>query len=273
MARMSKLARFSSAIRKLSPEQISLRDYSVMDMLEVESDGVMRTWYAPLEMVHTEAPLVLVGLTPGPVQASAALATANKLLGAGAPEEEILAQVKRDASFKGPLRDGLVQMLDLVGVHSWLGITSCSMLFGGQAEHLLHSTSILKYPTYYRLEPYSGIPVVHRIPLLKRQAEEGFLRDVAGMPNARFIAVGKQPALTLEAFCRSGQLDRGKVLGQLPVPVGSNYERTAYFLGHKTKAELSSRTSSEKVDEQKVALMLNVAEQPRLPTLRAIVSV
>lgn len=113
--------------------------------LLLTSEGNLHTFYAPFDHINTGARIVLCGITPGLQQASRALDEACKQLRQGASIEQAREAAKATASFAGPMRNNLVNMLDHVGVHTLLGIDSCARLFDTH-RHLVHYTSALRYP-------------------------------------------------------------------------------------------------------------------------------
>lgn len=107
--------------------------------------------------MKSAARVVVVGITPGKLQAHNALAEAARQLRAGASVDEMLAKARRAAAFSGPMRTNLVAMLDCVGLHRWLRLPSCSDLFGS-ASQLLQCASVLPYPVFASGKHYNGSP-------------------------------------------------------------------------------------------------------------------
>lgn len=64
------------------------------------------------------------------------------------------------------MRPNLINLLDFVGLHKWLGIESCAMLFG-TASHLVQTTSVLRNAVFLDGGNYSGAPSMLRQPLLR----------------------------------------------------------------------------------------------------------
>ncbi|WP_293766921.1 hypothetical protein [uncultured Aquitalea sp.] len=104
---------YASAIRAAaSPGDPSLR---------MAAEGQIEIFYAPFEAVNSQAKLVLVGITPGRVQAANALAEARRQLAAGATSGEAMRKAKEVGAFSGPMRANLTAMLDHIGLDRWLG--------------------------------------------------------------------------------------------------------------------------------------------------------
>ncbi len=89
-------------------------------------------------------------------------------------DDDILHQVKNNSSFEGPMRKNFVQMLDELGLHKHLGLSSTIELFN-EVSHLVHSTSVLTYPVFYRGKNYSGsTPDILKTELLKKYVVDCF---------------------------------------------------------------------------------------------------
>lgn len=80
--------------------------------LRMAGDGRFDVFYAPFDHVNPDARVVLVGITPGRVQALEAIGTARRCLLAGMSESEACERAKSAASFAGPMRSNLVLLLD-----------------------------------------------------------------------------------------------------------------------------------------------------------------
>lgn len=136
--------------------------------LALYTDERLGMFYAPFDHVETGARVAIVGVTPGPTQAFAAIRSAQAALADGLAAEEILAGVKQDASFRG-MRQDLIAWFDDVGLADIVGLASCSTLFDTPAG-LLHTTSAVRDPTFRRTpagwQNWNGYgigPVDHRV--------------------------------------------------------------------------------------------------------------
>ena len=119
-------------------------------------DGNLSIVYAPFDYVNADAKVALVGVTPGWTQMHTSFVEARSGLEEGQSTIDILRRVKRVAAFSGTLRTNLVSMLDEIGLAEALGVNSTSVMFGEQAEHLLHATSAVRYPVFKAGKNYSG---------------------------------------------------------------------------------------------------------------------
>lgn len=226
--------------------------------LLIESEGELAIYYAPFDYIQTSAKVVLVGITPGLAQARTAVLEAARCLRGGASTDEALRQAKVAASFSGPMRRNLVDLLDGVGVHDWLGLNTAADLFASRTD-LVHYTSVLRYPVFHRGKNYSGSPAPQRSRLLLDHIEQWFHRELEALPDAIFIPLGSVPRQVLFAAAEKGLIDEGRVLDGLPHPSGANAERIAYFLGRKTAEDCSSKCDPSKLDLARSSVLDKVA--------------
>jgi len=222
--------------------------------LVLSTQGKMTTSYAPFEYVNRSAKLVLVGITPGIFQAQQALNALQSCLHAGMSDHDSLRRAKEAASFSGSMRKPLVKMLDSVGVHEAIGLSSCMELFDERAD-LVHYTSALRNPVFVDGRNYTGSPAILRTPYLRTMAEEWLAEEVAALPSALWIAVGKAPTAVLEDFAKRGLIASDRFLGAIPHPSGSNRERIGYFLGKTSKNGLSATTNAGMIDAARKSLI------------------
>ena len=223
-------------------------DLSPQDQrLQIEAAGRLATYYAPFEHVQRGAKIVIVGITPGPTQASGALRALRAGLQEGLSEADALGRAKGVASFSGPLRQNLVEMLDHVGLHGALGLASSADLFAAGGS-LAHFTSVLRYPVFLDGKPYAGNPPIWRTPALKAQADRWFAEELDSLPDAYWIPLGVEPADVLRRYVAAGRLRADRLLDDMIHPSPQSIERVMYFLGRKPREKLSSRTNADIVD-------------------------
>ena len=220
--------------------------------------GDLTVEYAPFDHIERGAELVIVGLTPGRTQATAALASLANDLRNGVPVERALATAKRTASFSGAMRGNLIAMLDAVSVPGLFGRASASEFFS-RGDGLVHFTSALRYPVYIGNQNYSGSPAPLGHPLLRGMIDSHLAEEAALLPNAIWIPLGGHAEDALLHLAGTGRLDRNKVLAGLPHPSGANSERIAYFLGRKARGQLSRKTNAGRIDEAKEQLVRQVS--------------
>jgi hypothetical protein len=215
-------------------------------------------YYAPFEWVNPEAKVVLVGITPGRVQAHNALAEAKRCLQSKMSIDEALRMAKLTGAFSGKMRPNLVDLLDTIGLNEWLRIQSCNELFTTQTS-LLQTSSVLQFPVFISGENYNGTPDPTKIPLLRRMLIEHFAKMTQILPDAVYVALGPVPAKAMAWLVENGHMSGKRVLSGLPHPSPANAERIAYFLGRKPKDKLSKKTDPAKLDAARLALQRTVS--------------
>ena len=221
-------------------------------------EGALSVYYAPFEWVNPKARVVLVGITPGKVQAANALAEARCAMTEGASVEEILRRAKQKGAFSGAMRPNLIALLDQIGLNRWLQVNSCEELFGSSG-HLLQTSSVLQFPVFVGGENYNGTPDLVKTPLLRTMLTEHFGAMAKALPDAVFVPLGPVPSKAIDWLVSRGQLPASRVLHGLPHPSGANAERIAYFVGRKSRADLSAKTSPDKLDAAKEQLVRAVS--------------
>lgn len=214
-------------------------------------------YYAPFDHVTTTARVVLVGITPGRVQAIAALDTARRALRAGRSHHDAMAIAKTTASFAGPMRRNLIDLLDHVGVAERLGLDSTVALWAGQ-ENLVHFTSALRYPVFEHGKNFAGSGI-GTSPLLAGEVDRWFAAECRLLPDALFIPLGPAALWACRRQVAADGLRPTQVLEGLPHPSGANAERIAYFLRRKPRHLLSAKTRPENLDAGRELALRSVA--------------
>lgn len=118
------------------------------------------------------------------------------------------------------LRENLIEMLDELGVGAHLGLGSAAELFG-EAGHLLHTTSALRYPVFKSGRHYVGQsprPTQHAF--LRTMLERLCARELAEVPKTLIVPLGKAVEESLEYLTRLGKLERERWLAGFPHPLG-----------------------------------------------------
>lgn len=231
--------------------------------LLMAQDGPVAVYYAPFEWVNPHARVVLVGITPGKTQAANALGEAKRAALERVTDAEVLRRAKSTGAFSGAMRPNLVSLLNAVGLHNWLGLTSCSDLFG-QSTGLLQTASVLQFPVFLNGENYNGTPAPTRHPLLREMVMQHFGQMCAELSEAVFVPLGPVPTKVLAWLATQGVIAPNRVLEGLPHPSGANAERIKYFLGEKKRSDLSNKTDPDKLDAAKAALIQAVASLPKM---------
>jgi hypothetical protein len=237
--------------------QVDLRAYRTgasKPSLLMSEAGNLTIEYAPFDHIERDAELVIVGLTPGRQQAANALETLGVELRKGTPTPLALERAKRTASFSGPMRSNLLNMLDAIGVPALFGRQHAAEFFS-DAKARVHFTSSLRYPVYVDGENYSGSPKPLSHPLLRGMIDTHLFEEAKALPKAIWVPLGQHAEAALLHLSSNGHLDRAKILAGLPHPSGANAERIAYFLGRKAKQDLSAKTNPDTLDRQKAVLV------------------
>ena len=205
-------------------------------LLDVE--GRLRAYWIPFEKLNPRARIAIVGLTPGWFQMREAFTAARDGLQAGMSEETVLGHVDRQASFAGTMRNNMVKMLDGIGLPVALRIDSSIHLFAHQ-DILIHSTSALRYPVFVDGRNYGGQnPPVVRSRLLTRYVREQLGPELAAVPHALILPLGKAVEECLRILIDDGALSEIRCLFGFPHPSGANGHRVSQY--NRNRATLES---------------------------------
>jgi hypothetical protein len=234
------------------------------DVIDVLSDaltlarvGPVSVQWIPSDHVPHDARLAVVGITPGREQADNILRAFKSALHAGAPLHVALRDAKLSGSFSGPMRGNIVRMLDHIGMNAVLAVPSCANLFD-PAHELVHFTSALRYPVFVDGQNYNGNPDLLRTPLLRQMIETFLASEVRALPHALWLPLGPKPTAALRHLVTIGVLSAEHVLEGMPHPSGANAERIKFFLGLKSKAELSHKTRPDLIELARQTLLAQV---------------
>ena len=228
---MNSLTIFEQAIRSLPDDRTLRRDELWTDDFLLQQENNLTVYYSPIgEYINTEAQVVIVGITPGFEQMRIAFEEATDALHHGASLEETARLVKYTASFAGTMRRNLVQMLDALELPALLGIETTASLFH-QHQELLHPTSLLKQPVFYRDKNYSGHqPKISRSPLLRHYAEEHFVAEINQLRKPTLlIPLGRVVEAQVRSLIHDGRIEQHQLLSGFPHPSGANGHRKKQF--------------------------------------------
>jgi hypothetical protein len=237
-------------------------DDRALECLLLEREGRLSIYYAPLDHITTGAKVVLVGITPGRTQMVNALRDARQQFRKcrDIQDADCLAAAKRAASFSGTMRPRLVEMLDYFGINKWLGVVTCHELFQKSGCHLLHATSVLRYPVFKDGADYNGGgPNILKSKLLWSYVSEYFVSEAKLLRNAVFIPLGDTVSEVVETLTKDGVIAEDRVLTGFPHPSGANNERINYLLEKKSRSALSSKTNALKLDKAREQIKAKVA--------------
>jgi hypothetical protein len=193
--------------------------------------------------VNRGARLVIVGITPGPNQIKAAYKTAQRLLRAGASDDIVLAEAKREGSFGSTtMRPKLVQMLDELSFQHLLGLRSCASLWE-ESFNLLHATSVVPHAAFRGSKPFAGsFSDVLESDALRRGFEEHFVPSFASLSRtALYVALGPTPLAALDWCAERRHLDADQIMGALAHPSTNGGSQVDVYLGKKVLEDLTER--------------------------------
>jgi hypothetical protein len=228
---MNSLTIFEQVIRSLLDDRTLRRDELWTDDFLLQQENILTVYYSPIgEYINTEAKVVIVGITPGFEQMRIAFEEATDALHHGASLEETARLVKYTAIFAGTMRRNLVQMLDALELPALLGIETTASLFH-QHQELLHPTSLLKQPVFYREKNYSGQqPKISRSPLLRHYAEEHFVAEINQLRKPTLlIPIGRVVEAQVRSLIHDGRIEQHQLLSGFPHPSGANGHRKKHF--------------------------------------------
>ncbi|MCK1339788.1 hypothetical protein IVB38_28250 [Bradyrhizobium sp. 38] len=252
---------FAPILRILSEPELRAEIVEPRHLLIDEGDvrgKKIHVAYAPFDYVNLGAKIVIVGLTPGRQQMENALIAAWHCLKNGQGEADAMREAKVFASFSGPMRTNLVALLDSIGLNQVLRVATTRSLWEADA-HLVHFTSVLRYPVFIDGKNYSGAPTPLGVPILQKQLMNWFASELALLPNALLVPLGPVADQAVNMVAQQTGFDRRRVLSGLPHPSGANAERIAFFLGRKRRENLSSKVDPEKLIASRMNLTGKVA--------------
>jgi hypothetical protein len=227
--------------------------------LLIEEKDHYSAYYSPFDFLNSQAKLVIVGISPGLTQADMANLCAKQELNNQTCLSQVAKLAKETASFGGTLRTNLIAMLDYAGINRYLKIPSCESLFGKDC-HLLHSTSVFRYPTLMNGKPISSAKGGLAEPFLKSMFEDYFVQECLEFNSqVLYFPLGTGVSELLGSLTDRGILDKQQVIDGFPHPSGTNAERVAYFLGRKDRSDLSTKTNPESIDSRKRMLLEKLA--------------
>lgn len=222
--------KYADVLRSTTPPVV--RDRRLL----IETDGRLDIYYAPFEYINPKAKIILVGITPGPTQMLNANNVARQVLMSGASSTEAIKKAKEEGAFSGePMRSNLIKQLDHWGFQSWLGINSSSELFAN-AQHLVQTTSLLRYPVFVNDDDYRGTPNMTKNPLLRKYLMNHFIKETLEMKDALFLGLGPQVQKVLDILVDEGLVKSDRLIRGLLHPSGNCTYRINYLVGDRKQS-------------------------------------
>ena len=230
---------FADAIKHLPVFEPLTKEILLTSQFLIQKEGALEMYYAPHnELINERAKVAIVGITPGWTQMEIAYREARQGIHENKPTEQILTDAKQAAGFAGSMRNYLVEMLDECGLAEGLQITSCKSLFNKRRD-LLHTTSVIKHPVFYKGKNYTGhTPKIVKSPLLSDYAFHVFRCELEQINGALIVPLGKSVSTVLMALIEQGHVDRNHCLFGLPHPSGVNGHRRRQFAEEKESLRL-----------------------------------
>ncbi|MFS3940890.1 hypothetical protein ACL9SS_05360 [Bacillus subtilis] len=242
------LKEFAEKLHSL-PSSLTKSDL-LISPFHLHQENELDIYYSPHnEYINRTATIVIAGITPGFSQMKTAYETAVESLRQGRTLEQMAVDTKIAAGFSGSMRHNLITMLDLCGLPQAFGIQSAAQLFG-DLRHMLHTTSVIKYPVFIQQKNYTGYkPAITRSPILSTYAFDHFpaeLNHVVG--PALLIPLGKAAETVCETLIRQHSLQNLICLNGFPHPSGANGHRLKQFSKNKEQLETQIRSFAALVD-------------------------
>jgi hypothetical protein len=190
----------------------------------VNKESNIEIYYAPFDYINSKAKIMIVGITPGLQQMLQSFEVIN--------EGKSTKEVKDLSSFKGSMRTTLVKYLDELKVNKKLRIKSCGSLFNKDSKHL-HTTSLVKYPVFYKGKNYSGANILKK-KILVDFIEKNFLKELKTLKKSIIIPLGNTVSSTIEYLNDKYDLKLTCFLKGFPHPSGANARKNIQFKEHKS---------------------------------------
>ncbi|MFD1707012.1 hypothetical protein ACFSCZ_09740 [Siminovitchia sediminis] len=226
-------------IRNLPEPQFIEKKDLLNEKFLIDKRGNIEMYYAPHnETVNRRAKIVLAGITPGWSQMNMAFREAKRSLLQGASAKDMCLQAKRAARFAGTMRNNVIEMLDDIGVHQVFGMKTSRLLFD-ECDHLLHTTSIIKYPVFINGKNYTGhVPKVKQSAMLTHYAYEVFPKELSSIQHDYLLVpLGKTVSEAVEDLTVRGSISTPHILFGFPHPSGANGHRIRQFQQEKEKLQ------------------------------------
>ncbi|MCD8508765.1 MAG: hypothetical protein LRY73_01930 [Bacillus sp. (in: Bacteria)] len=149
-------------------------------------------------------------------------------------EGHLLSNAKNHASFGGSvMRKNLIDMLDGIGLPTFLQIDSSEQLFHEKSD-LLHTTSVLRYPVFVDGENYSGsTPKMLGHDLFLKMIDELLVPELNSLKNAVIVPTGKAVSDVLKYLVDEGKVENETILFNFPHPSGANGHRKSIYAANK----------------------------------------
>lgn len=233
ISKPSYFQQYLPALQQLHNMNFTKEQLLQKDFLIRQENGLSMYYSPHNDYINPDAHIFIAGITPGWFQMKTAFKQCVSSLSHHHPLEQVLYETKKSASFSGTMRVNLIDMLDRCGVQKAIGIDSAAELFASQRD-MLHTTSVLKYPVFYKGKNYTGHqPPIERSALLSHYAFEVFTHELSEIKNpCLIIPLGKAVENVLRKLSREPSFSRHTYLFGFPHPSGANGHRKRIFEEH-----------------------------------------
>lgn len=204
---------------KIKPSDLQKKK-QLPDSLLIAREGLLSIYYSPFRLPSkkdsTRARIALIGITPGTHQAWEAIETFRD-------KNFQNSDLRKKASFAGPMRINLIKYLDEIRLHKALEINSCESLFDSNSDLML-GTSLIRYPVYFKDKNYSGHnPKIESSDFLKFAIKQTFSQFLEVVSNdVLIIPLGKAVESGIKIMKKEFPELEKQVLWGFPHPSGSN---------------------------------------------------
>jgi len=143
------------SIKKLPINRTLTQKDLLVKRFRLYSKDDIEVFYAPMGHVRRKAKIVIISVTPGWTQMVLSYQLARSMIDHLKTQRLILSKIKKQIAFVGTMRVNLIKMLDELRLPECLGIKSAEVLFEEKTD-MVHSTSAIRYPMFYRGKNYTG---------------------------------------------------------------------------------------------------------------------
>jgi len=220
---------FIPDIRRLPISRVLSQKDLLAHHFQLYSEDGLEIYYAPVGYVRRDAKIVLIGVTPGWSQMEMAYRMTRELLERYQDPSRILSEIKRRIAFAGSMRKNLLKMLNELRLPQYLNVETSEVIFE-EKTNLIHTTSALRYPIFYRGNNYTG----HAPKILSREIHRMMIEKLLGqelrqVPTALIIPLGNAASRAVEHLVECGIVDQKRCLFGFPHPSGANAHRVKEF--------------------------------------------
>jgi hypothetical protein len=236
---------YENSLRNLPLKGMYEKKDLLTDDFLYAKDGKIEVYWAPFEFINKKAKVIILGITPGWTQMELAFNYVRNHIDEE-DYEQLISNAKNNASFGGTtMRKNLIDMLDGIGLHNYLNISSCEQLFN-EKHSLLHTSSVLRYPVFIDGENYSGSsPKIFSQQIFMNMIDELLVPELNQVKDAVIIPTGKVVSDVLKYLVDKGKIKHKTILFNFPHPSGANGHRKEQYENNRNLFKEQLGTASE----------------------------